>query len=337
MAEEVEVISRLPRIRTPKTSYTFDYPEAIEFAEAQEQIFWTAGEISVDKDIQDMRVNLSESEAHGVTTVLKLFTLYELVAGKDYWLDRVMRRFPRPDIQRMATTFGFFELNVHAPFYNKINEALMLNTDEFYNSYIKDEELSSRMKFIGDMVSEEDDLLSLATFSLIEGVLLYSSFAFIKSFQTQGNNSLLNVVRGINFSVRDENLHSVGGAWLFSTLRKETLEINPKYDTTFLNERIIKAVEIMVEHEEKILDKVFSSGEMPSIHKQDLLVFVKSRANLCLAQLGIKGQPYQIEDNPVAKWFYRDINLTQFHDFFTGVGSGYNRDWDQSKFNWSTC
>lgn len=105
----------MTRLNERKESYTFDYPVALELADKQMSIFWTADEISVAKDIQDIRVNMTEAEAHGVITTLRLFTLYELVAGRDYWLGRIMRRFPRPDIQRMASTFGFFELNVHAP------------------------------------------------------------------------------------------------------------------------------------------------------------------------------------------------------------------------------
>ncbi|PZQ78019.1 ribonucleotide reductase of class Ia (aerobic), beta subunit [Pseudomonas phage vB_PaeP_FBPa8] len=105
----------MPRLLEPKYSYTFDYPEAIQFAKVQSSIFWTDDEINVEKDIQDIRVNMTEAEAHGVITTLRLFTLYELVAGRDYWLGRVLKTFPRPDIERMAATFGFFELNVHAP------------------------------------------------------------------------------------------------------------------------------------------------------------------------------------------------------------------------------
>lgn len=105
----------MARLNEKKESYTFDYPKALEFSQQQMSIFWTADEINVEKDIQDIRVNMTEAEAHGVITTLRLFTLYELVAGRDYWLGRVMRRFPRPDIERMATTFGFFELAIHAP------------------------------------------------------------------------------------------------------------------------------------------------------------------------------------------------------------------------------
>lgn len=113
-------------------AYIYEYQEAVDFARTQNEHFWLADEIKVEKDVQDITVNMTESERHGVLTTLKLFTLYELFAGADYWGERVMKMFPKPCIQMMANSFSFFELNVHAPFYNKLNEALRVNTEEFY-------------------------------------------------------------------------------------------------------------------------------------------------------------------------------------------------------------
>lgn len=325
------------RCQTPKKSYTFDYPAANVFADTQMKIFWTAEEINVEKDIQDIRVNMLESEAHGVITTLKLFTLYELVAGRDYWLNRIMKRFPRPDIERMASTFGFFELNVHAPFYNKINEALMLNTDEFYMSYVEDPILNERMEFVEGLVCHDDDLLSLGAFSMVEGAVLYSSFAFLKHFQAEGKNKLLNVVRGINFSVRDENLHCEGGAWLYKTLMQEKQEAGEftSADQVKLTNDLIACAHKVYEHEERIVDMIFEKGDMPGITKDQMKIFVKSRVNICLSNLGIK-PIFEIYNNTIDDWFYDNINSVQLHDFFSGIGSSYNRDWDQSRFIWKT-
>ena len=165
---------------------------------------------------------MSEAEKHGVLTVLKLFSLYEVKAGDDYWGGRFQTMFPnRIEYTKMANAFSFFEMNVHLPFYNRINELLHLNTDEFYSSYVKDETLKARMDFISKVIDHPNDLYSLAVFSMVEGVILYSSLAFLKHFQSKGKNKLLNVVRGANFSVRDENLHSIGGAYAFKVKLSE--------------------------------------------------------------------------------------------------------------------
>lgn len=325
----------MTKLQTPTRSYVTHYPEAIKFAETQEGIFWTANEINVDKDKQDMLVNMAEAEHHGVVTTLKLFTLYELSAGTDYWLGRVLRSFPRPEIQRMAATFGFFELNVHAPFYNKLNETLNLNTEEFYNDYINNTILKQRMDFIDGLVNDSDDLVSLGCFSLIEGAVLYSSFAFLKHFQTKGKNKLLNVVRGINFSVRDENLHCLAGSWLYRSLRDERLKDTQAYHVDLMNatQRIVEASRAIYEHECQIVDMIFEKGEIEGITPEQMKTFIRGRLNLCLSHLGIP-EVFDCKNDIIADWFYDNVNQVQFNDFFTGIGNSYNRSWDQGAFTW---
>lgn len=316
------------RLLTPKREYVIDYQEAIKFAETQQSIFWLPDEINVSKDIQDIRVNMSPAESHGVITTLKLFTLYELIAGNDYWGGFVMKKFPRPDIQRMANSFSFFEINVHSPFYSKLNEALGLDTEEFYSSYIDDPVLKERMEFVESVVAGKDIAKSVMAFSMVEGAILYSSFAFLKHFQSQGKNMLNNVVAGINFSVRDENIHSEAGAWLFRTLLSEKGESPEDY-----TEVAYSLANTILEHETQIIKKIFEQGQIKGITDHQMIEFVKSRLNLCLRNLGI-ADLYEVTYNPIASWFYKGINSIQFHDFFNRVGNEYNRSWDESKFVW---
>lgn len=321
----------LPNILKSHPTYTFEYPAAIEFCESQEDIFWTAKEIALEKDLHDLKTELTEAELHGVITVLRLFTEYELRVGKDYWLGRVMNSFPRPEIQRMAASFGAIELNVHAPFYSRINEMLGLNTDEFYSEYIKDETLSARMKSIEEAVGSKELLYSLGAFSIVEGAVLYSNFAFLKHFQSEGKNKLMNLVAGINFSVRDENLHSLGGAWLFRTLLNESESIAEESDV--LEGGLSGFCDLVRDHEYKIIDMIFEKGKIVGITDHQLKNFVDSRLNLCMNQLGYQGL-YEVDYNPIAKWFYKNIQSAHLHDFFQKQGNAYSRDWKESKFNW---
>jgi ribonucleotide reductase beta subunit family protein with ferritin-like domain len=228
-------------------------------------------------------------------------------------------------------------LGIHAPFYNQINEALMLNTDEFYLSYVDDPVLKERMEFIESQVSTGDDLISIGAFSMVEGAVLYSAFAFLKHFQARGKNKLSNVVRGINFSVRDENLHCEAGAWLYHTLKHEMLEAKTTTPEAMKGrEKLLENVAKTIwEHESYIIDMIFEKGGMEGIKKEDMKTFVKSRLNLCLQHLGIN-PIFEIDSNPIAEWFYKDINLIQFNDLFTGIGSEYNRDWNEQLFIWKT-
>lgn len=88
----------------------------------------------------------------------------------------------------------------------------------------------------------------------------------------------MNVVRGINFSVRDENLHCLGGAWLFRTLMAEKLrlgEIN-EFDLTVLQSNLTECAKQVAEHEFHIVDKIFEKGEMEGITAEQMKTFVKS-------------------------------------------------------------
>lgn len=323
-----------PRLLQKKDVYTFDYPEAIAYAEMQRSIFWPPDEIEVSKDLQSIMVDATEAESSGITEVLKLFTNYELLAGHEYWGGKVAKQFPRPDIQMMANAFSFFELNVHAPFYNKINEVQNLNTDAFYKSYADDPVLVDRMKFLENLMKDKDIAKSLAVFSMVEGAILYSSFAFLKHFQSEGKNKMTNVVRGINFSVRDENLHSEAGAWLFRTLVKEYEELpdNP-INIKELHATIYEAAHVIYEHEEHIIDRLFEKGDIKGITDTQMKHFVQSRIDICLSNLGLE-RVFKPTYNPIAKWFYDGINAIQFHDFFTGTGSEYNRNWNMEGFRW---
>lgn len=306
--------------------------EPIEFANQQLKIFWLPDEIKVEKDIQDVLVNLKPAEKHGVITTLKLFSLYETHAGDEYWGNRFKKMFDGAEFHRMASVFSMFELAVHAPFYNKINQLLHIDTPEFYLSYQDNEILRSRIEHIGQIINDENDLVSLAMFSMVEGVILYSSFAFLKHFQSQGKNKLMNLVRGINFSLRDENLHALAGAWCFKhkakELDKEQLEI--------IEKRIIEGAKKLHEHELEIIRMIFEQGPIDGITEKQLINFVESRINECLKQLGFK-KLYDVRYNPIAEWFYKAINDYSFNDFFSGMGNQYHRNWDETAFVWKTA
>lgn len=327
------------RLLTPKSEYIVDYPVAIEFAKQQAEIIWFPDEIEVEKDLHDLKTNCTEAEYHGVISTLKLFTLYELNVGNDYWQNYISKVFPRPDIQRMASTFSFMELGVHAPFYNKINEVLGLDTEEFYNSYKEDEVLSNRMAWIGKRTEKRDTvyniLKSVGIFSMIEGAILYSSFAFLKSFNSAGKNIFTNINAGINFSAIDEGMHSAAGAWLFRTLLKEA-ENDGQVTSIFLEE-LTKELEdtarVILEHESIIIDKIFEKGHIKGITNKQLAHFVESRLDTCLENLGLK-EIFKPSYNPIAKWFFKDIESTTLHDFFSSTGNDYNRSWKEKSFKW---
>lgn len=321
------------RCQTPKSIPTYDYPAAVKAAEAQAEINWLPTEPKVEKDLHCIKTELSEAELHGVMTTLKLFTLYEQVAGNEYWSGRFKRMFPRPDFLRMALAFAFVEINVHSPFYQRVDELLGLNTDEFYSSFTDDPVLKSRMDFLDSVVGGKDDLLSVAVFSMVEGAILYSSFAFLMSFQANSKNMLANVHAGLTFSVKDENLHSEGGAWAFRTLLQEKEDEEGFLEHDDLYGSILVAADAICNHEYAIIDKIFAKGEITGVNSTELKRFVRHRVNVCLTNLGIHTQLDDAESE-ISEWFYKMIGGDTQHDFFAKIGSSYNRNWSRAGFNW---
>lgn len=309
--------------------------EPVEFADKQLKIFWLPDEIKVEKDVQDVLVNFTEAEKHAVITTLKLFSIYETHAGDEYWGGRFKQMFDGAEFHRMASVFAMFELAVHAPFYNKINQLLHIDTPEFYMSYLDSKVLQERVKHIGEIIDDPDDLVSLAAFSMVEGAILYSSFAFLKHYQSQGKNKLMNVVRGINFSVRDENLHSVAGAWAFRYALEKMKNTTTDFELYKKNieEKIRVVARKIYEHECQIIAMLFEKGKIEGITAHQLENFVQSRINECLKQLGF-AKEYDVKYNPIAEWFYKGINDYTFNDFFSGMGNQYHRNWSETDFVW---
>lgn len=321
-------------MQTPTDVFRTEYPIIEEFMKKQQDIFWTAHEIKVEKDIHDVLTNFTPAEKHGVMTTLKLFTLYEMKAGTDYWTGRFMKMFPRHEFQSMAATFGMMELGVHKPFYNKINELLNATDDGFYTDYVYNPVLADRMQSIDNIINHESDLVSIAGFSMVEGVILYSNFAFLKHFQSQGKNKLVNVVRGINSSAIDEDLHSDAGAYCFQELERQLgfgLERfrDIEYD-------IQELANTIYDHECQIIRMIFEKGDIEGITEVDMELFIQERIDYCLKKLGL--DPLfvgwnQYESN-ISTWFYKGMKSLNFNDFFTGKGREYQRGWDEQRFIW---
>ncbi len=305
--------------------FSIAFPQAVEFMEKQSSIFWPAHEVHVENDIHNLKTECTETEQHGIKTVLKLFTLYEQIIGEDAWLGRYSRTFKRHELQAMAAMFGAIELAVHKPFYSKINDLLSVSDPEFYTSYKEDTILSARMSFINQMLNHKDDQLYLAAFAFLEGAVLFSSFAFIKHFQANGKNKLVNTVSGINFSMRDENLHCQAAAWTFRELCKD----NPldKLGQSIISDIAREVVYI----EDQIISMIFNKGPIEGIAEEELKQFVLHRVDYVLGLLGLENE--EADAGPIGKWFYDNANGYKMADFFITTNNEYLRRWNDDMFS----
>lgn len=312
----------------------FEYPEAHDYWLKQQQAHWLHTEVPMMSDINDWKQNLTETEKNIVGSILKGFAQTETIVN-DYWSGLVTKWFRKPEVIMMATTFGAFE-TIHAEAYSLLNETLGL--DDF-SEFLEDEATMAKIEnlmSVRDSFNGEEDLQniakSLAIFSAFtEGVNLFSSFAILLSFKMR--NKLKGVGQIVEWSIRDESMHSEAGCWLFRTLIKE----NPHLNTPDLQAAINEAALLSLKLELDFIDKVYELGDLEGCSKDDLVAFIKNRVNTKLGDLGYGPIIDGIDTNALKrmKWFDSLSAGKQHTDFFASRVTNYSKghlQWDESIF-----
>lgn len=320
----------LPRIMTPTDSYTRHYPVLVELANKQiEKQFWTSSEMKVELDRMQLLYELSPAQYHAVKTVLHLFLRYELIVG-DFWEEVVAKTFPRPEVKIATSIVSMTERAIHAEFYNQINIVLGMDKDEDYLAYINEPELFDRVKWLGEVMNGEDKLLATIIFSMTETALLFSSFAILKSFQSNGYNLLPVIVRGTNQSAIDEDLHGIISAEIINTYYSE---VGTKLiDDAVRYPQVRAAVQSAYEHECTIIEMAFLEDTLNGVTKDDMKSFVKYRLNLYLERIQLPKE-FEVTNCTIVDWFEKNTYSYKMVDFFTsGVGMEYESSWDNSSF-----
>lgn len=308
----------------------FEYPEAHDFWLKQHQAHWLHTEVPMMSDVNDWKQNLTETEKNIIGSILKGFAQTETVVN-DYWTNLVTSWFKKPEIIKMAVTFGAFE-TIHAEAYSLLNEELGLdNFDEF----LEDKATMAKIQGLMDVrdshtgeVNWHKRAKSLAIFSAFtEGVNLFSSFAILLSFKLQ--NKLKGVGQIVEWSIRDESLHSEAGCWLFRTLLEEKSELN----TPELKEDIKQAALLSLKLELDFIDKVYEMGDLDGCSKYDLVSFIKYRVNTKMQDLGYESIVNGIDDASIKrmKWFDSLSAGKQHTDFFASRVTNYSKgvqNWD---------
>ena len=302
----------------------FEYQEAFDFYLDQQRSHWLADEVPLASDLNDWKQKLSETEKKLIGNILQSFAQTE-VHVNDYWSSKVSQWFPKPEIVAMTSTFGSFEA-IHAHAYARLNEALDL---EDFEAFLHDETAMNKIERLLDTPMEtlSEKAQSLAIFSAFtEGVNLFSSFAILMSFQ------LRNLMKGtgqiVEWSVRDESLHSKAGCWLFRTLLDEMPELN----TEDLRNKVTEACHLSVQLEFDFIEKAFEMGEVEGLNMGQLKNFIKSRSNEKMIELGYNAVYNDIDPNLLKQmeWFGHLTSGKTHQDFFAGRVTDYAKstsDW----------
>jgi len=307
----------------------FEYP--VYYTEGwlkQAQAFWLHTEIPMQQDVKDFRENLSDHEKKLVGNILLGFAQTEC-AVSDYWINQVTRWFPKHEIIQMAMMFGSQE-TIHATAYSYLNETLGLeNFDGFLHNEVTKNKFDNLMNTKNDYTYVElatmplarvEVAKSLAVFSAFaEGVSLYSSFAVLYSFQMR--NLLKGIGQQMKWSVRDESLHSKMGCMLFRQMCEEYPELRDA-----AREKILEAAHLSVNMEIDFINKMFENGDLENLKAEDLVEFIRKRANEKLIELGY--EPVFIVDTTKSDnldWFYHLTGGLTHTDFFALRPTDYSK------------
>ena len=308
----------------------FEYPEAHDYWMKQQQAHWLHTEVPMMSDVNDWKQNLNENEKNIIGTILKGFAQTETVVN-DYWTNLVTSWFRKPEIIKMGVTFGAFE-TIHAEAYSLLNEELGLDN---FAEFLEDETTMAKIETLMEVRDSHDGTpdwsaraKSLAVFSAFtEGVNLFSSFAILLSFKLR--NLLKGVGQIVEWSIRDESMHSDAGCWLFRTL----LEEKPELKTPELEAAINEAALLSLQLELDFIEKVYEQGDLEGCNKEDLISFIKNRVNTKMGDLGYRPIVNGIDVTAIErmKWFDHLSAGKQHTDFFASRVTNYSKgvqEWD---------
>ena len=325
-------MTKLPIETTNPLFGLYLYPFAKDIMEEQQDVTWTAQEIPVENDIHDFRAIMSPEQLNLNTVTLQLFVEIEQKVG-DVW-GQIATWFPHSEIDGACTEIGRMEKSVHAFFYQKMSDVLNIDPEETAKNQQTIKVLKSKLELLNQVTSNLDTNkpLSLATVAMIEQVLLFSNFAMLKSFKSNGNNLIKNTLTGVDFVTQDEQIHGELAKGLFLNYVKEN-DVYEVYDLTELPLQVIEVMEEIISHEDAVIDYTFPGNiAINDITGEQLKVFIRSRANDVLESMGYPSF-YEIGNNPIADWFYKGTKGIKSHDFFASGTSQYRRSWKFENFS----
>jgi ribonucleoside-diphosphate reductase beta chain len=317
----------MPNILQPRLALRpFEYPELEDKAKAISNTHWVHDEIDFSKDKHEYMTELSIVERYVIGTILKTFAQTEVHVADEFW-SKLYQYMPKPEVSLVCSTFTENEWR-HALAYDKLNTELGL-TD--YEAFLEDEVATERLENLLKIrkdhrgsPSTRDLMVTLAVFGgFTEYVNLFSQFAILRSFSSNGRNLLTNIGEIIDWSALDEQHHSDTALHLFEILKTE----NPHEWDDELKGRIYTAAILTYEIEKKLIDQIFKYGDLPNLTKGELMNFMSYRVNESLTRMGLK--PIKNVDEQLLKnvqWFEDGLNANSHADFFAKRVTDYTKN-----------
>jgi ribonucleoside-diphosphate reductase beta chain len=301
----------------------YEYPHLYEYVPAIRHSYWIHSEFNFTSDIQDFKIQLTDSERSAIKNTMLAISQIE-VAVKSFWGD-IYHRIPKPEIGSVGSTFAESEVR-HADAYSHLLEILGLNSE--FKELKKKPAIMKRVRYLETALknSKSDDnreyAESILLFSLfIEHVSLFSQFLIIMAFNKH-KNMLKGISNVVEATSKEEQIHGDFGIDLIKILQKE----NPDWFTKNYHESIQQMCKDAFEAESEVVDWIFENGELDFLPKAVVNEFLKNRFNNSLDSIGIE-KVFDVDQDLVSQteWFDDEIIGTKHGDFFVKRSINYSK------------
>ena len=301
----------------------YEYNNLLDFKDAIRHSYWVHTEFNFSGDIQDFRVNATETEKDIIKKTMLAIAQIE-VSVKTFWAE-VYNNMPKPEIGAVGMTFAESEVR-HMDAYSHLLDILGI-AEDFEN--IQDvpaiqDRIDYLDKYLQGSKSEdkEEYAMSILLFSIfIEHVSLFSQFLIMTSFDKY-EKKFKGIANAVEATSKEEQIHGLFGVELINTIRNE----NPDLFGEDFDKRVQEACQKSYEAEQKILDWIFSEGELTFLPRKNIDEFLKDRFNQSLQNVDVEPL-YDVNEDIVERtlWFEEDILMTKDNDFFSKRGTTYNK------------
>lgn len=292
----------------------FEYPEILQFTDAINKAYWVHSEVDFTADVQDFHSHLTPVDRSAVKRALLAIAQIE-VAVKSFW-GNLYHHLPKPEFNGLGSTFAECEFR-HSEAYSRLLDVIGY-THEF-ESVVSVPVIRERIDYLTEALrnvkssDHKEYTFSLILFSiLIENVSLFSQFAIILSY-TRFKGLMKNVSNIIAWTSIDEQIHANAGIYLVNTIKEEFPEM---FDEKMADE-IQRLVKTSIGVESRIIDWIFEEGEIDTLSKDQLINFMKYRADDSLKKIGINPLfNVDASDLSLMQWFEEEVFANSLDDFF---------------------
>lgn len=304
----------------------WQYPWAMEAAEAHEKIHWGTWEAELQEDVNQWKTNaLTTVEKEHITQILRLFTQTDVQVGGNY-CDLFIPVFKNNEIRNMLLSFANRE-GTHQRAYALLNDTLGLEEKEYW-AFLEYEEMARKVEFMqqNNVKSKTGIGLSLAQSVCNEGMSLFSAFVMLLNYQRFGKMKGMCTI--VEWSVRDETLHVEYMSKLFRTFCEE----HPRIVNDTFKRQIYEMYKTAVSLEDEVIDLAYLMGNPEGLTKEMMKEYIRFIADRRLIQLGLK-PIYGVKDNPLP-WLDWVLNGDTMSNFFEKRVTDYNQDGMSGEWSW---